>query len=82
MKRLFRTVPAGKGAGKQNDGDTRQRRIEITVERETVTVLHSVGPTPTAMQADGQTQCSYCGQAIAEAAGENKVLRGDGGAME
>ncbi len=52
------------------------------MERETVTVLHSVGPTPTAMQADGQTQCSCCGQAIAKAAGENKVLRVNGGAME
>jgi hypothetical protein len=82
VKRLFRTVPAPQGAGKQNDGDIRQRRIEITVERETVTVMRSGGPVPTAIRADGQTRCACCGEAVAPTAGENKVLRGDGGATE
>jgi len=66
VKRLFRTVPAPQGAGKQNDGDIRQRRIEITVERATVTVLHSGDQVPTAIQADGQTRCACCGEAVAQ----------------
>jgi hypothetical protein len=43
LKRLLRTLPATTEVGKQNGGNSRQRRIEITVERETVTVVHSVG---------------------------------------
>jgi hypothetical protein len=56
VKRLFRTVPAPQGAGKQNDGDIRQRRIEITVERETVTVLHSGGPQITQVDREQATK--------------------------
>jgi hypothetical protein len=61
LRRLFRNVPAAEAHGKEIDAQQAiRRRVEITVERQTVSVLHSSG----VVQVDGETRCLCCGQVV------------------
>ena len=62
MRRLFRNVPVAEVPAKEIDArEAIHRRVEITVERQIVSVLHSPG----VVQADGEARCLCCGQVIA-----------------
>ena len=54
LRRLFRQRST---AAAQGEGETAPRQIEITVERETVSVLYPAGP-------PGDQRCPCCGQEI------------------
>jgi hypothetical protein len=62
LRRLFRNVPAAEVLGKEIDAPTAiHRRVEITVERQTISVLQPAG----VVQTNGETRCRCCGQVIA-----------------
>jgi hypothetical protein len=74
MRRLFQTILATLARRKQDDGRYDAcRRVEITIEREVVEVIHPLGRTPRganpepveAEPAGNENRCSACGQAIA-----------------
>jgi len=57
LRRFFRNVSTANTPGKPNDGQkTAARRVEITVEREIITVLHPSG-------VGSEHSCPLCGQA-------------------
>ena len=61
LRRLFRNVPAADAPGKEIDAQKAiRRRVEITVERQTVSVHHPSG----VVQVNGETRCLCCGQVI------------------
>ena len=61
LRRLFRNVSAAEASGKEIDAQKAiRRRVEITVERQTVSVLHPSG----VVQVDGEARCLCCGQVI------------------
>ena len=61
LRRLFRNVPAAEAPGKEIDAQKAiSRRVEITVERQTVSVLHSSG----VVKVDGELRCLCCGQLV------------------
>jgi hypothetical protein len=62
VRRLFRNVSATEVLGKEIDAQkATHRRVEIEVERETVSVFH----VPETFQDGVATRCSCCGQVIA-----------------
>lgn len=66
MRRLFQSLPTPVDCEKQIEHRGRSRRVEITVERELITVVHTRGPEGQESETGVADCCELCGQPIPE----------------
>ena len=66
MRRLFESLATPDDCEKKIEYLGRSRRVEITVEREVITVLHTRNAEGKGSEAGGADRCELCGQPIPE----------------